>query len=175
MKKETDGRIIHITELASASAVTVTGIFLTLAAADVFPFSIDKCWLMSVYVCLFAISVIVAVMQKNMIGIGAAAATLMLIVAQTMILCGFAHRQIYPIYVLALPVGVALSTSFARYFGVLFKAAISLIGMGLLLFTESFSILNVQVVLPIIAVYYGILGVIYSCLKLKRQKIKENK
>ncbi len=175
MKREVDGKILHITELISAAAVTLTSVFLILAALNVFPFSIDKCWLMAVYVCLFAISLSVALLQKNVIGIGCVASSIVLIIAQATIVCGMTLKEIYPLYVIFLPIGAVCGSCFARRFDGFFKISAALTGMGLLLFLHSLSVLPIKVVLPVLAAYFGILGVIYAVVKMNGKKYKENK
>ncbi len=173
MKQPVNERKIHITELIVASIVLAIGIFLTLTSLDLFPFMIEDCWLITTYAGIFVVSLVVMLMQKNAIGCGATFAMLSLLIAQIFVLNGLSFRQIYPLYVLALPLGVLSAMCFIKRRGAIFGVAAAFVGMSLLLLIESFSILSIKAVLPIIVAYFGILGIIYSYFKLKHSR--ENK
>ncbi|MCH5164635.1 MAG: hypothetical protein J1F36_06435 [Clostridiales bacterium] len=171
MKPEIGDKTVHIVELISALAVAITGIFLTLTGLNVFPFSIDKCWLMSVYICLFIISLAASVAQKNAIGIFFCCIFALLIIAQTFVLIGYSHRTIYPIYIIAIPfgcIGGALQSPYARKVCLIMLA---IIGAGLLLLLESTGVLSIKIILPLIAAYFGVLGVIYATVLLKKDNL----
>lgn len=176
MKPEADDRLIHITELVSAVAVSVTGVFLLLAGLGVFPFTVGQCWLMAVYTCMVFIALFVAISQKNSIAIFFSWVIGALIVAKVMMLSGFSARNIYPLYIIAIPLGVANGAMFTRYAAKTIKACLAVVGVGLILLLESTTLLPLSVVLPIVAIYLGVLGAIYAATRLRKNKIhKENK
>ena len=168
MKPVIGDKTVHVVELISAAAVAITGIFLTLVAFNLFPFSIDKCWLISVYICIFIISLVVAIAQKNSIGIFFCLIFAMLIIAQAFVLIGYSHRNIYPIYIIALPLGCIGGTIRSEYARKVFAIMLAIIGAGLLLLLESTGVLSIKIILPLIAAYFGVLGVIYATVRLKK-------
>lgn len=173
MRQQADEKIIHVTELISGICIVITAIFLLLAGLNVFPFSIGECWLISVFVCFFVISLFIAILQKNHIGIFFTSLWFLLILSQILVLIGLAHRQIYPIYVVAVPLGLINTTVTVKAATKLFKIAFTLTVAGLLLFLESMSVLSIGIVLTIIVLYFGLLGIVYAVIKLRKEKTQQ--
>lgn len=169
MKHEVSKKTVHITELISATIVTVTGIFLLLAGLNVFSFPIEKCLLISIYLCFFAISLVIAIMQKNMIGVCFTWAFALLILAQSIVLMGYGHRVVYPIYIAALPIGIFNAAIYINA-PKLCKVMAALAIAALMLFLESSELLPIGAVLPIISVYFGIIGIIYAGMRLHKTR-----
>ena len=174
MKRRIDEKTIRITEILTAATVMVTGLILMLAGLKVLPFSVEKYWLVAVFGCFFVTSLIVAVLQKNGIAVTLSLMFGILTVAQILVAVGLDIRNVYPVYVVSLPVSVAAGAALSKLPSIVTKVALAFVGASLLLFLESAEILTVAVVLPIIAIYMGALGLIYSAQKLrKKNTVKE--
>lgn len=173
--KVVSGKKVCITELISAIIALLTGVFLMLAGLKVFPFSIGECWLMAVYVCFFWVSLVAAVIQKNSIAGCFTVILAVLIVAQIFVLSGCTHRQIYPFYIIALPMGIAGGWSNTHYAARVISVCLAVTIAGLLLFLESTSLLPIAVVLPLIAVYLSVIGIVYAAVRLRTKNNLHNK
>ena len=94
----------------------------------------------------------------------------MLAITQLFVTLGVEVRNIYPTYVLAVPLGVANCAAIKGYPSAIIKASLCLVGVGLLLFLESSMLLPVGVVLPIIVLYLSVTGIGYAAVKINKTK-----
>ena len=159
-------RKVHIVELVSAIIIVLTSVFLLLTGLNVFLFSIGSCALIAVFACLTLISLITAIVLSNSIAFSFSWIFGMLLVAQIFIALGLTVRNIYPIYVIALPLGIANGAVKAKLPSAVIKVAFAFIGVGLILLLESCCVLSVQVVLPIIAIFIGLILMLYALSRL---------
>lgn len=168
----------HVSELLCAVVMTVSALILLLAGLSVFAFSIKDCLFPVLSGCFFCTSLIVATVQKNRIGLSFCLLFATLLVASIFIAIGYSSRNVYPLYIASVPIGtigIAPQTPHPRK---VFCGASAVIGATILLELEGFGILSVAVVLPMIALYFALIGVIYSVVKIivfkKTDKEKED-
>ncbi|MBE5731250.1 MAG: hypothetical protein E7350_04810 [Clostridiales bacterium] len=174
MKTKVDSKTLNLTELITACIVAITGVFLLLCGLEVLPFVIGDVWLVATFVCFFAISLAVSLIQKNGIAIAMCWIMGVLAIAQLFVAFGIELRNIYPAYVLAIPLGVANCAAIKGYPSAIIKVSLCLVGVGLLLFLESSRLLTAGVVLPIIVVYLSVMGIGYVAIKMYRRKNKDD-
>ncbi len=163
----------HISELVISAVILIFGIFMLLSGLDVFSFTAKRVAYISVCVCLFAIGTAIAVIQKNPIGLFIALFFAVLTVSASMLLAGYTSRNIYPIYVMAAPVGILGIAKRLPCFRIAACVSAAIIGAALILMFESFTVLKTGVVLPIVIIYISIIGIIYASLKLGKKSEKE--
>ncbi len=163
-------KTIKITELICAVAIALTGVFLLLVSLGLFPFSFGDCWSIAVATCFFAMSLVIALIQKNSIGVVFAWAFGILALARLFVLLGLSEHSVYPAYIVALPIGIANGTVCGGYPSIISKVSLAITGAALILLLESTQVLPIAVVLSIIIVYLGVIGALCALVRLKNNK-----
>lgn len=164
----------HVSELVISAVILLFGIFMLLSGLNVFPFTAKKVAYLSVCICFFAIGTAIAVIQKNPIGLFIVLFFAVLTVSASLLLAGYTSRNIYPIYIMAAPVGALGIANRLPCFRITACVSAAIIGAALILMFESFAVLKIGVVLPIVIVYFSIIGIIYASLKLGKKSEKED-
>ena len=167
-------RKVHIVELASAFIIVLTSVFLLLAGLDMFSFSIGSCALIAVFACFTLISLITAIVLNNSIALAFCWIFGLLLIAQVFIAFGLEPRNVYPIYVIALPLGAANGAAKARLPSMVIIVALAVVGVGLILLLESCCVLSLEVVLPIIAIFIGLFLSLYALSKLRSKSSRDD-
>lgn len=175
MKREVDSNTLYLTELITACTVAITAVFLLLCGAKVLPLAIADVWLVATFTCFFVVSLAVSLIQKNGIAITMCWIFGVLAITQLFVAFGAEVRNIYPAYVLAVPLGVANCAAIKGYPSAIIKVSLSFVGIALLLFLESSKLLSLWVVLPIIAVYLSVMGIGYAVIKMYKSKKNKQK
>lgn len=165
-----DGKAIRLTELISAALVVLAGAFLLLVGANVFPFGVKDCASITVVITFLLISVVITVTERNRIGAFFTGIFFAITVAEALVLCGLSYGQIYPLYIIAVPLGATLALIKTIYIKRTILIALSIFGAAALLMLSSAFGAAYEVIVPSLAVYFGLLGSIYAMIKLRRNK-----
>lgn len=159
----------HLSELIISVIVLIYGVFMLLAGLNTFPFSVSEAAFVATCTCLLLASAVVATVQKNPIGLFFTLVFAVLLVAAAMLALGYSSRNVYPLYIASVFVGgmgVSPKLTYKRFFFV--SAVLTL--ASLILLIESFGVLNFSAVMPILIIYFAIIGILYASLKLKKRK-----
>lgn len=168
--KKPEDRLIRLTELVTAIIAALAGIFLLLVGTKVIPLDIKACALITAMIALFAISVAVTAIESNRIGAFFMGAFAPPIIVEACVLCGLSYGQIYPLYIIVLPLGAMLSLIKTKYFYKAFMIFVASLGATAILFIGSLGGVKLGIVLPILIAYLGVIGAVYAAYKLIKNK-----
>lgn len=163
----------HISELIVSGIALLYGLFLLFAGIEIFPFSIGRVAFLSTCVCLFAMSLAVATVQRNTIGLFFTFTFAVLIVSAVVMMFGYTSRNVYPLFIASVFCGgMGISPKLPAFRP--FCLSLAMVGATLILMLESFNVLAVSVVLPILVIYFALLGITYALIALRKKSEEEN-
>ncbi len=156
----------HVSESIISIIVIIYGVFMLLTGLGIFPFSLKNVAFIATCMCLFISSLIVAVIQHNPIGLFFTVTFAVLTFAGILLLVGYTSRNIYPVYISSVFAGGVGIYAMLPYLRRMLKVSLAMLGGVAILLLESFEVLHISIVLPILIIYFAILGLIYSLLRL---------